>query len=332
MPIPAPNLYPPFNIVRLSHVELVVTDLAKFRAFYVDTLGLQVSDETADTIYLRALEERAHHCIVLKKGSAGEARDLGFKVFGEEDLDKAAYFFNAKGLPVEWTERPYQSRTFRTRDPHGIPLEFHSRMERLPPIHQKYALYKGVKPLGRRKPSRSVSHVKQDREAMTVPVCVIGLGSMGFGAAVSLLRAGFDVRGVDVRPEALERFTEAGGRAMSSPAEGAQECGVVFVFVVNAAQTEAVLFGVDGAADVLAPRSVVAACATVAPDAVNQRHSGEATRPSHRRDGRARDRPRHRSRNLTLARRQGTQIVKPQPASGKRIIVPMISDGVSTVT
>ncbi|RVC41078.1 3,4-dihydroxyphenylacetate 2,3-dioxygenase, partial [Mesorhizobium sp. M4B.F.Ca.ET.088.02.2.1] len=49
--------------------------------------------------------------------------------------------------PVEWVERPYQSRTFRTRDPHGIPLEFYSKMERLPPIHQKYALYKGVKPL-----------------------------------------------------------------------------------------------------------------------------------------------------------------------------------------
>ncbi len=35
----------------------------------------------------------------------------------------------------------------RTRDPLGIPLEFYCRMERLPPIHQKYALYKGVKPL-----------------------------------------------------------------------------------------------------------------------------------------------------------------------------------------
>ena len=43
MPIPAPNLYPPFNIVRLSHVELAVTDLARSRAFYVDTLGLQVT-------------------------------------------------------------------------------------------------------------------------------------------------------------------------------------------------------------------------------------------------------------------------------------------------
>ena len=45
MPIPAPNLYPPFNIVRLSHVELGVTDLAASRKFYVDTLGLQVTDE-----------------------------------------------------------------------------------------------------------------------------------------------------------------------------------------------------------------------------------------------------------------------------------------------
>ncbi|RVD56832.1 3,4-dihydroxyphenylacetate 2,3-dioxygenase [Mesorhizobium sp. M2D.F.Ca.ET.185.01.1.1] len=147
MALPQPNLYPAFNIVRLSHVELAVTDLAKSRAFYVDTLGLQVTDETSGAIYLRAMEERGHHCIVLRKATAPEARELGFKVFSDEDLDKAEHFFKGKGLPVKWVERPYQSRTFRTRDPHGIPLEFYSKMERLPPIHQKYALYKGVKPL-----------------------------------------------------------------------------------------------------------------------------------------------------------------------------------------
>ena len=99
MPVPQPNLYPPFNIVRLSHVEFGVTDLAKSRAFYVDTLGLQVTDETADTIYLRAMEERGHHCIVLKKSETAEARDLGFKVFDEEDLDKAVHFFKGKDHP-----------------------------------------------------------------------------------------------------------------------------------------------------------------------------------------------------------------------------------------
>ncbi|MEH0056906.1 VOC family protein, partial [Brucella abortus] len=134
MPLPTPNLHPPFNIVRLSHVELGVTDLTKSRAFYVDTLGLQVTDESADAIYLRALEERGHHCIVLRKTDKAEARDLGFKLYSEDDLDRAEHFFKGKGLPVEWVERPYQSRTLRTRDPHGIPLEFYSRMDRLPPI------------------------------------------------------------------------------------------------------------------------------------------------------------------------------------------------------
>ena len=55
MPVPAPVLYPPFNILRLSHVEYRVTDLARSRAFYVDTLGLQVTHEDGEAIYLRAL-------------------------------------------------------------------------------------------------------------------------------------------------------------------------------------------------------------------------------------------------------------------------------------
>ena len=147
MPVPAPNLYPAFNTVRLSHVELFVTDLAKSRAFYVDTLGLQVTDEDITTIYLRAMEERGHHCIVLKQADRAEAGHLGFKVYDDDNLDRAAAFFASKNLPVDWVDRPYQARTIRTRDPQGIPLEFYARMDRLPPIHQQYSLYHGVKPL-----------------------------------------------------------------------------------------------------------------------------------------------------------------------------------------
>lgn len=95
--------------------------------------------------------------------------------------------------------------------------------------------------------------------------CVIGLGSMGYGAAASLLRAGFEVRGVDVRDDVLERFAREGGRAERSAAAGAREAEAVLTFVVNAAQTEAVLFGDDGAAAALARGAVVIACATVPP-------------------------------------------------------------------
>lgn len=147
MPVPAPNLYPPFNIVRLSHVELAVTDLGWSRAFYVDTLGLQVTHEDGAAIYLRAMEERGHHCLILRRADAPSVAVLGFKVWDETDLDRAAEWFAARGLPVDWISRPFMGRVLRTRDPWGAPLEFYARMDRLPPIHQQYRLYRGVKPL-----------------------------------------------------------------------------------------------------------------------------------------------------------------------------------------
>ena len=59
MPVPVPNLYPEFNIVRLSHACLNVSDLAASKRFYTDILGFDVTDETDSHIYLRAMEERA---------------------------------------------------------------------------------------------------------------------------------------------------------------------------------------------------------------------------------------------------------------------------------
>ncbi len=147
MPVPKPNLYPDFNVVRLSHVELVVTDLAKSRSFWVDTLGLQVTGEDKARIYLRAMEERGHHCIILSKGDAPVVRVLGFKVYAEQDLDKAKLWFEDRGQKTEWVKRPHQGRTLLTRDPHGVPLEFYASMDKLNPVHQQYKLYRGVKPL-----------------------------------------------------------------------------------------------------------------------------------------------------------------------------------------
>lgn len=147
MSLPTPNFNPPFNIIRLSHVEYVVKDLSASRHFYVDTLGFQVTYEDTSALYLRAMEERGHHCIALRKGDSPAANVLGFKVFSDSDIDKAQAYFERLGLPTGFVERPHQGRTLRTTDGQGIPLEFYHEMERLPSIHQKYALYRGVRPL-----------------------------------------------------------------------------------------------------------------------------------------------------------------------------------------
>lgn len=148
MPIPAPNLYPAFNTLRLSHICLNVADLSQSKRFYTEILGLQVSDESDTHLYLRAMEERGHHSVILQKSDQpGTVEVLGFKTFDEADLDKAEAFFRAKARPTQWVSRPFQGRTLLTSDNAGIPLEFYHKMDRLAPIHQQYALYRGVKPL-----------------------------------------------------------------------------------------------------------------------------------------------------------------------------------------
>ncbi|GAN54449.1 L-threonate dehydrogenase [Tanticharoenia sakaeratensis] len=102
-----------------------------------------------------------------------------------------------------------------------------------------------------------------ERQAGTVGV--IGLGAMGFGVAKSLLRAGFDVCAFDVRAEALTKFEALGGKACASPQDLASLCDVLIIQVVNAEQTELVLFGSEGAVTALKPGSLVISCATVAP-------------------------------------------------------------------
>lgn len=145
MPVTKPVLNPPFNVVRVSHVDFVVTDLAASKAFYVDCLGLAVTDETAETVYLRAIEERNHHSIVLHKGEAPMARAAGFKVLSEEDLDQAAYWFDKKGLRAEFVEREFQGRTLRAVDPLGMPLEFYYKMDGAESLLQNYSAYRGAR-------------------------------------------------------------------------------------------------------------------------------------------------------------------------------------------
>ena len=97
------------------------------------------------------------------------------------------------------------------------------------------------------------------------PIGLIGLGAMGLGMAKSLRRAGHHVHVHDVRPEAGRAFAAEGGTACASPAEVAAACEVVISVVVNAAQTEQVLFGENGAAPAMKPGSLFVMCSTVDP-------------------------------------------------------------------
>jgi L-threonate 2-dehydrogenase len=100
---------------------------------------------------------------------------------------------------------------------------------------------------------------------MTAVVGVVGLGAMGGGMAQSLRRAGYAPCVFDVRPGVAQAFAAEGGTACGSLAELGARCDVVVSVVVNAAQTESVLFGDGALAASLRPGSVFVMCSTVDP-------------------------------------------------------------------
>lgn len=145
MLLPPTDFNPPFRTRRVSHAVFTSRDLAKCRTFYTEVLGLVVSDEDRDTLYLRGLEERCHHSLVFKRtAETPRCERVGMRVFSEEDLDRAQLAFAQRELPTQWVETPFQARTLHTVDAVGTPLEIVASMAQQPRRDMQVLEHKGA--------------------------------------------------------------------------------------------------------------------------------------------------------------------------------------------
>jgi L-threonate 2-dehydrogenase len=102
----------------------------------------------------------------------------------------------------------------------------------------------------------------------TFPVAVIGVGNMGAAMAENLLVQGWPVQVCDVMAERAQNLVKKGAISYTKPRDAAMNCEALVVAVVDQAQTEAVLFGPDGAAHVMQRGQAVLLCPTLAPEDV----------------------------------------------------------------
>jgi catechol 2,3-dioxygenase len=144
---------PDFDIVRTSHVEFVVTDLERSRKFYVDTLGFVESDNHSsakDRLYLRGVEDRFHHSLILTRGKAPAVAHIAFRVRNEKDLELIADLFEKETrVPAKWLEKEKNEEglgvAIRCQDPFGFPIEFFKSMEESEWLVQRFDCHKGAR-------------------------------------------------------------------------------------------------------------------------------------------------------------------------------------------
>lgn len=103
---------------------------------------------------------------------------------------------------------------------------------------------------------------------MPQTVTVIGVGNMGGGMAANLLDKGWSVQVCDVDPAKSVGMARLGAAVMASPADALVNSQAFIICVVDAAQTEEVLFGERGLARMLQPGHTVMLCPTIAPQDV----------------------------------------------------------------
>jgi catechol 2,3-dioxygenase len=147
MSIYTSNGSPPFNTTRASHIVLTSKDLDKTRYFYETAIGLEVTHQDNDSLYLRALEETSHHSLVFHRSDEpAVCKRMGYRVYTDDDLNLAYDHFNSNGINAIFVENPFQGRTLHVNDPLGVPLEFCATMEQSASLMQTFHKHHGACP------------------------------------------------------------------------------------------------------------------------------------------------------------------------------------------
>ncbi|MBO9492571.1 3-hydroxyisobutyrate dehydrogenase [Thalassotalea sp. G20_0] len=94
-------------------------------------------------------------------------------------------------------------------------------------------------------------------------IAFIGLGNMGGPMAQNLVKAGHDVCGFDLVPEALDQLEQAGGSKAESVTEAAQGASVVISMLPSGKQVESLYLGDDGLFKTMGNRCLVIDCSTI---------------------------------------------------------------------
>ncbi len=76
------------GVLRLSHLELRVTDLELAAAYYTEVLGLVEVDRDADHVYLKCWDEHDHHSLALCGRPSAGLEHVSFKVECADDLEE----------------------------------------------------------------------------------------------------------------------------------------------------------------------------------------------------------------------------------------------------
>jgi catechol 2,3-dioxygenase len=105
---------------QLAHIELLTPKLEESTDFFKTVLGLEESERTDSSVYLRCWGERFHHSVKLTEGPQTSVGHVGWRSDGQDGLDEAARRLDTAGVGEGWVEDELgHGPAYRFRGPGG---------------------------------------------------------------------------------------------------------------------------------------------------------------------------------------------------------------------
>ncbi len=111
---------PSCDMAHLAHLELLTPTLEESERFFVDYLGMTVSERRGNSVYLRAWDDYAHQTLKLTAGPVPAMEHFAYRVSSPEALQRRVAMLERTGLGLGWIDGDAgHGPAYRFRTPDG---------------------------------------------------------------------------------------------------------------------------------------------------------------------------------------------------------------------
>ncbi|HWE79840.1 MAG TPA: catechol 2,3-dioxygenase [Pseudolabrys sp.] len=122
---------PIFDIAHLGHLELLTPTFDKSVRFFVDVMGMTISGEKDDSVYLRAYDDYERYSLKLTAAKGNGMAHVAYRCRSPQALERRAAALKGSGFDVGWTDGDLgHGKTFVCTDPDGHVIELYFDTER----------------------------------------------------------------------------------------------------------------------------------------------------------------------------------------------------------
>lgn len=132
----------PHYFSHLAHVEVLTTNLELSVEFFRDVVGMDETDRTKESVYLRAWGDYYHHTLKLTQSDKSGLGHIGWRADSDVALEEAVAYLNQIGAGRGWMEPDLgHGRAYRFQSPDGHMHEIFWEVEWLRESGERGSVY-----------------------------------------------------------------------------------------------------------------------------------------------------------------------------------------------